>query len=56
MHIIQIAFENVIGIERTISWLGAYRRLPIRWERQDDMYEAFVMIACSMFCLRRVLI
>ena len=43
-------------VERTISWLGAYRRLLIRWERQDDLYEAFVMIACSMFCLRRVLI
>ncbi len=43
-------------VERTIAWLGAYRRLLIRWERQDDIYEAFVTIACSMFCLRRVLI
>lgn len=41
-------------VERTISWLGAYRRLLIRWEHHDYIYEAFVDIACMMICLRRV--
>lgn len=41
-------------VERTISWLGAYRRLLIRWEYHDDIYEAFVTIACMMICLKRV--
>jgi len=43
-------------VERTISWLGAYRRLLIRWEHDDDVYEGFVTIACIMICLRKVLI
>ena len=41
-------------VERTISWLGAYRRLLIRWEHHDHIYEAFVNIACMLICLRRV--
>ncbi len=40
-------------VERTISWFGAYRRLLIRWERNDSVYEAFLTIACSLICLRR---
>jgi transposase len=41
-------------VERTISWLGAYRRLLIRWEYHDSIYEAFVNIACMLICLRRL--
>lgn len=40
-------------VERTISWFGAYRRLLIRWEKDDSVYEAFLTIACSLICLRR---
>jgi transposase len=29
-------------IERTIAWLGNYRRLVTRWERNDRMYQAFL--------------
>ncbi len=28
-------------VERTISWLHGFRRLRIRWERRDDIHEAF---------------
>jgi transposase len=29
-------------IERTIAWLHQYRRLRIRYERRDDIHEAFL--------------
>jgi transposase len=28
-------------VERTIAWLHQYRRLRIRYERRDDIHEAF---------------
>ena len=35
-------------IERTIAWLGNYRRLVTRWEHNDRMYQAFLHIACAL--------
>ena len=31
--------------ERTIAWLHGFRRLRIRWERRDDIHEAFLGLA-----------
>jgi len=42
-------------IERTISWLGNYRRVLIRWERLTSTYTGFFHLACIMLCLGRVL-
>jgi len=42
-------------VERTIAWLGNFRRLVVRYERSDTIYEAFFNIACFMTVLRRVL-
>ena len=39
-------------VERTISWLHQYRRLRIRYERRDDIHEAFLAIGCSLICLK----
>lgn len=39
-------------VERTISWLSWYRRIITRWERNDEIYEAFLTIACIMICLK----
>ena len=39
-------------IERTLSWLGNYRRLVTRWETNDKMYQAFVHIACALITCR----
>jgi transposase len=39
-------------VERTISWLHQYRRLRIRYERRDDIHEAFLSIGCSLICLK----
>lgn len=33
-------------IERTFAWLGAFRRLVVRWERQITVYRAFFHLAC----------
>lgn len=39
-------------VERTISWLHQYRRLRIRYERRDDIHEAFLAIGCSLIRLK----
>jgi transposase len=41
-------------IERTISWLGNFRRLLIRWERYPQMFQAFISVACIIILLRRL--
>jgi transposase len=38
-------------VERTLAWLAKYRRLTIRYERRDDIHEAFLSIGCSLICL-----
>jgi transposase len=42
-------------VERTLAWLGNFRRLVVRYDRSDTIYEAFFHIACFMITLRRVL-
>jgi transposase len=41
-------------VERTIAWLHQYRRLRVRYERRADIHEAFLHIACSLICLKRL--
>jgi IS5 family transposase len=31
-------------VERTLAWLAKYRRLTIRYERRDDIHEAFLQL------------
>jgi len=42
-------------VERSIAWLGNFRRLVVRYDRSLTNYQAFVHIACLMIVLRRVL-
>jgi len=42
-------------VERTISWLGNYRRVTTRYEHYDHIYKAFFQLACIMICLNWVL-
>jgi transposase len=37
-------------VERTLSWLHQFRRLKIRYERRDDIHEAFLEIGCILIC------
>ena len=41
-------------VEQTIALLHWFRRLCIRWEIRDDIHEAFMSIACSIICYRRL--
>ncbi|MGP3987118.1 hypothetical protein [Streptomyces sp. 3N207] len=40
--------------ERTISWLYGFRRPRIRWERRDDVHEAFLGLANCLSIHRHV--
>ena len=42
-------------VERSIAWLGNFRRLVVRYDRSLTVYQAFVHIACLMIVLRKVL-
>jgi transposase len=37
-------------IERSISWLHQFRRLRVRYERRDDIHEAFLLLGCIVIC------
>lgn len=37
-------------VERTNSWLHQYRRLRVRYERRDDIHEAFLKLGCILIC------
>lgn len=42
-------------VERTFAWLQNFRRITVRWERLDYMYDAFLHLACAFIVLRTVL-
>jgi len=37
-------------VERTVSWLHQLRRLRTRYERRDDIHEAFLTLGCVIVC------
>ena len=39
-------------VERTTSWINAFRRLLIRWDRKAAHHQAFYTLACCLICLR----
>jgi transposase len=40
-------------VERTISWLHQQQRLERRYDRRDDIHEAFLTIGCALICHQR---
>ena len=42
-------------VERTFAWLGNFRRLVVRWERNHYTYLAFLLIACLLISMRAIL-
>jgi transposase len=38
-------------VERTLAWLGRYRRLTVRYEQRADIHEAFLHLGCALICL-----
>ena len=41
-------------VERTLSWLNRFRRLKVRYERRDDVHQAFLDLGCVLICWRYV--
>jgi transposase len=37
-------------IERTMAWFSQFRRLTIRYERRDDIHQAFLSLGCALIC------
>jgi transposase len=40
-------------VERTFAWLGNFRRLVVRWDREIKIYQAFFHLACIIITLGR---
>jgi transposase len=49
------AYRLRFTVERSFAWLGAYRRLLIRWERLFVVYRSFFVVALLRVCLRRAM-
>ena len=41
-------------VERTHAWFNRFRRLPVRYERRHDIYEAFTTLAASLITLNQI--
>jgi transposase len=41
-------------IEPPFGWLSSQRRLRVRYERRDDIHQAFLNIGCMLICWNRV--
>lgn len=37
-------------VERTLAWLNRYRRLTIRYERDEQIRQAFLTLGCALVC------
>ena len=41
-------------VERTVAWYHGMKRLRIRWERRDDIHEAFLGLATCIITFRHI--
>ncbi|MFE9500828.1 hypothetical protein [Streptomyces collinus] len=41
-------------VEQTFALLYHLKRLAVRWERRTELHDAFVSLACSLICWRRL--
>lgn len=41
-------------VERTIAWLSGYRRLTIRYERHANLFAAFLCLAATITCWKKL--
>jgi transposase len=42
-------------VERTLAWLGNFRRLVVRYERHLSVYQGFFNLACIFILLNKLL-
>ncbi|MEV4048464.1 IS5 family transposase [Streptomyces sp. NPDC049744] len=41
-------------VEQTFALPHQFKRLAVRWERRTELHDAFVSLACSLICWRRL--
>ncbi len=41
-------------IERSIAWLFGYRRLTIRYQRHAHLFSAFLTLAATLTCYKKL--
>jgi transposase len=41
-------------VESTFAWLFKQRRLRVRYEKRDDIHQAFLSIGCLLVCWHRI--
>jgi transposase len=41
-------------IERTLAWLSGYRRLTVRYERHGRLFAAFLTLAATLTCYKKL--
>ena len=41
-------------VESPFAWLNHQRRLRVRYEKRDDIHEAFLTLACGLTCWNRI--
>ncbi|GAA1886657.1 transposase [Streptomyces durmitorensis] len=41
-------------VEQTFALLHRFKRLAVRWERRTELHDAFVSLARSLICWRRL--
>jgi transposase len=42
-------------VEAAFAWLFNQRRLRVRYEKREDIHQAFLIIGCFLICWRRIL-
>ena len=42
-------------VEAGFDWLFNQRRLRVRYEKRDDMHQAFLIVGCFLICWRRII-
>lgn len=46
-------FRYMVEVE--FDWLFNQRQLRVRYEKRDDIHQAFLIIGCFLFCWRRIM-
>ena len=41
-------------VEGLFAWLFKFRRLRVRYEKRDDIHDAFLALGCILICWNRV--
>jgi transposase len=42
-------------VEATAAWLMHFRRLRVRYEKRDDIHQAFLILGCVLICWSKIL-